>query len=244
MLTNWPVFERAGKKGVLLLYDEMHNIHDVKETKQYALSSLLEALSYVQREGCRYSLCAIGLPSLKINLKDAKTYTERMFNFQETSNLAPEEAKKALTEPLKKTNHIFDSALTSKIVSETDGYPYFLQFYGYYLIESTTKKRLKIADFDEKRKELLHRLDKIFFEDRFKLASDGERKVLVAMARSEEEEISTKEIAKKTSASYGSIIEILARLSEKGLVYRVKKGKYAFTIPLFANFLKRPSKHI
>ncbi|MFH1200585.1 MAG: AAA family ATPase [Candidatus Micrarchaeota archaeon] len=244
LLSNWPVFHKAGKKGVILLYDEMHHVRDIRETKQYGLSSLLEALSYVQREGCRYSLCAVGLPSLKINLKDAKTYTERMFNFQETSNLPPEEARKALLKPLMKTGYSFDKVLTARIVSETNGYPYFLQFYGYYLIENSAKKRLTLADFEDTHKELLSRLDKSFFEDRFKLASDGEKKVLTAMAHADEEEISTKEIAQKTKASYGAIIELLVRLSEKGLVYRVKKGKYSFTIPLFRNFLKRQSKHI
>jgi len=239
LLKNWPVFKNAGKSGVLLLYDEMHNVRDVKESRQYPLSSLLEAISFVQREGCRYYLCACGLPTLKMNLKDAKTYTERMFNFQEMGNLLPDEVRKAITEPLRKTPYSFEASLIDRIITETDGYPYFIQFYGYYIIENTSNEKITLKDFDSMRKDLLKRLDRSFFEDRFSLASEGEKKVLLAMAKAEEVEIATHIIASSVKIDYNSLMQLLIRLSEKGLIYRIKKGSYGFTIPLFRDYLKR-----
>lgn len=239
MLRNWPIFQKAGKTGVLLLFDEMHSIHDLKEKNQYVLSALLEALSHVQREGCRFYLCACGLPTLKTNLKEAKTYSERMFNFQEVGNLPPNEARKALSEPLKEAGYSFDESLTGKLVSETAGYPYFLQFYGYYTIDKTGKTRISLQDFNGIHSSLLERLDKSFFEDRFNLASDNERSVITAMAKTGETDIPITEISKKAKISYNSLMQLVVRLTEKGLIYRVRRGKYAFTLPLFAEYIRR-----
>ncbi|MEK6953462.1 MAG: ATP-binding protein [Candidatus Micrarchaeota archaeon] len=237
--SNWPVFKKAGKKGVLLIYDEMHNVRDIKESRQYPLSSLLEALSYVQRQGCRYYLCVCGLPTLKTNLKEAKTYTERMFNFQETANLTFEQAKKAMVGSLKGTKYSFEDKLISHIVSETNGYPYFVQFYGYFLVEKTAKNSIGMKDFDSRKKELLDRLDRSFFEDRFNLASGGEQGILLAMAKIDSPEAPTAEISRRAEMNYNNLMQLLIRLTEKGIIYRIKKGKYAFTIPLFKDYLKR-----
>ncbi len=238
LISNWPVFQKAGKKGVLLLYDEMHNVRDVRETKEYPLSSILEALSYVQREGYKYYLCASGLPPLKTNLKEAKTYTERMFHFQEVTNLSEKQAEKAINETLRGTEYSFDEALIQTIIKETAGYPYFLQFYGYFLIENTNKTRLGLRDFELIKTELVEKLDKSFFEDRFNLASPLEKNTLAGLAKQKENSTIT-ELAKTTKTSRDSTMQALASLQQKGLIYREARGKYKFTIPLFQQYLQR-----
>ncbi len=237
--SNWPVFEKAGKKGVVLLYDEFHAVRDKKEHKQYVLSSVLSAFSKLQREGYNYYLCLSGLPPLKTNLKEAKTYTERMFSFQEVENLLPEEAKKALLEPLKKSEYKFQDELANTIVKETKGYPYFIQFYGYFLVDTLNKNTITLKDFQLNRAKLLELLDKSFFEDRFKLASQTEKKVLIAMAKCPGKEIPAAEITQKAKMTYPEIQNYLIRLGDKGLIYRAQRGQYAFSIPLFREYLLR-----
>ncbi len=239
LMGNWPVFQKAGKKGVVLVYDEMHSLRDAKEDKQYTLSSLLESIAHVQRKGARYYLCACGLPNLKTNLKGAKTYTERMFHFQQVGNLQEGEARKALVEPARREGFAFEDALVSQIIGETDGYPYFLQFYGYYLLEDSGKNRISSADFKAMRPGLLERLDKSFFEDRFELASASERKILLAMAKSGSGDVPLSDVKKATEIDDNSFQQMFGRLAEKGLVYRVGRGRYSFTIPLFKDYLKR-----
>jgi len=237
--SNWGVFEKANKKGVIFLYDEFHLVKDRKEDGQYVLSSLLSAFSQVQREGCRYYLCFSGLPSLKTNLKAAKTYTERMFIFQEVENLEAEEAKKALLKPLEKTGYAFEDELVERIIEETKGYPYFIQFYGYFLIDNANKKRIKLEDLEASRAKLLKTLDKGFFEDRIRMASETEKKVLLTMAKCEGKEISANQISKKTGMDYRSLQPYLIRLIDKGLIYRIQRGYYGFSIPLLREYLLR-----
>lgn len=109
LVKNWDVFKKSGHKGLLLLYDEFHTVKDRKGQKSFPLASLLGALSYAQRNGCNYYLCASGLPIIKSNLKEAKTYTERMFEFRELDNLDAQEASKAIA----KTLEVLTSSLTT-----------------------------------------------------------------------------------------------------------------------------------
>ena len=240
--SNWPVFEKAGKKGVIFLYDEFHLVTDKKEDKQYVLSSLLSAFSKVQREGLKYYLCLSGLPTLKTNLKEAKTYTERMFIFQKIEYLEASEAEKALKQPLRKTGYSFEAPLVERIVSETMGYPYFIQFYGYMLIDGVDKRSISLADFEKLKSRLVKSLDQSFFEDRFNSASGMEKRVLVAMAKCEgAEAIAATNIARKAKTDYSKMQYILLRLIDKGLIYRSHRGYYAFSIPLFKGYLLRQS---
>ncbi len=239
LVSNWGVFRDSGRKGALLLYDEMYNLRDSRENNQYALSSFLEALSYAQRKGCNYCLCACGLPALKANLKTAKTYSERMFLFQEVGNLSREDSIKALTEPLKGSHFSLEGNLPAAIASETAGYPYFIQFYGHYLTENCGNKKILPSDFIRIKHRLITSLDKSFFEDRFNLASDSEKKILLAMAKAGKGEVSTFQISQSSKVGYGTLIQLLIRLSNKGLIYKVRKGKYDFAIPLFRDYLLR-----
>ncbi|MGH2612779.1 MAG: AAA family ATPase [Rhabdochlamydiaceae bacterium] len=239
LVKNWDAFKKSDKKGVVFLYDEFHTVKDSSQQKSYPLASLLGAISYAQRNGCKYYLCLGGLPTIMSNLKDAKTYTERMFELRQVGNLEADEAKKAITNTLKSSAYQFEDKLIDKIIEETGGYPYFIQFYGYFIIEQIGKKIITLKDFVGIRSKLIKDLDAGFFDDRVRLASPKERKILVAMARAGGVEIEVKQIIKISKISYGVLMELLKRLMEKGLVYRAERGRYGFTLPLFREFLLR-----
>jgi hypothetical protein len=162
-----------------------------------------------------------------------------MFQFKEVGNLSPQEAKDAIVKPLQSSRYRFEPALIERVVKETGGYPYFLQFYGYSLIDYTLKKRITSADFDRVHKKLINELDTGFFEDRFNMASDVEKKILIAMAKIGGNEIETNKINEKLKLDYQVLMNGLGRLIGKGLIYKVKKGMYAFTLPLFEEYVLR-----
>lgn len=239
LVKNWGIFKKAGKKGIVFLYDEFHTVRDVKEKKSFPLASLLGAISYAQRNGCRYYLCIGGLPIIMVNLKSAKTYTERMFESREVANLKPTEAEQAIINTLKNSEYEFDQDLVNKIVSETRGYPYFIQFYGYFIIENSSKKKLTLSDFVKIREKLLKELDASFFVDRLNLASGSEKKILFAMAKIGESDIETGKIKSMSKMEKHVMLGLMSRLIEKGLIHRSDRGKYGFSLPLFRDFLLR-----
>jgi hypothetical protein len=239
LVKNWQVFRKADKKGVVFLYDEFHTVRDAKDKKSFPLASLLGAISYAQRNGCRYYLCIGGLPIITTNLKNAKTYTERMFEIREVGNLDEKEAERAIVNSLKSSEYEFEQELIDKVVSETRGYPYFIQFYGYFIIENTAKKKIELVDLTKIKSKLLGELDLSFFMDRLNLASTKEKQVLFSMAKIGENEIETSQIIKTSKIGKAILMELLKRLIEKGLIYRSSRGRYGFTLPLFREFLLR-----
>lgn len=239
LVSNWRLFDKTGIDGVVFLYDEFHTIKDKAGAKSFPLASLLGAMSYAQRNGCRYYLVLSGLPPIKSNLKEAKTYTERMFSFKQVDNLTPGQAKETITQTLKGSGYIFEDELIDAIIRETNGYPYFIQFYGYFIIENTSKTQLTLKDLNALRPALIKELDTSFFEDRYNLASATEKEVLTAIASSSEDDAQALELRKKTKVTHPHLMELLKRLQEKGLVYRTSRARYGFSIPLFKEYILR-----
>ncbi len=228
----------AGYNGLVFLYDEFHFLEDGKVSDNFPLSLLLESISHVQQEGLRYYLVLSGLPPLFLNLVKAKTYVERMFSVKSIGNLTKEASEKAIRLPLKNSNSIFTHKLIDIIVEETRGYPYFLQFYPYYLIQNIPKEKIGVEEFNGMYPLLLKELDESFFSGRFNRASESEQRILFVMAKFGPE-VKFSELREISEINKNYLNQILISLIEKGLIFRVGRGKYKFTLPLFEKFLIR-----
>jgi hypothetical protein len=92
---------KAEKRGLVLFFDEAQVLIDDKAaTGSHPLSSLIAAVSTLQKQQVPISLVLCGLPTLAVNLLSARTYTERMFRGFKVDSLNFEDAAKAFTEPL------------------------------------------------------------------------------------------------------------------------------------------------
>jgi len=229
---------KAEYNGLVLLYDEFHFIEDGKIGNNFPLSLLLESFSHAQQKGLMYYLVLSGLPPLFPNMVKSKTYAERMFSVKNIGNLSREASQKAIRLPLKESKITFTDELINTIVKETQGYPYFLQFYPYYLIQNIPKKKIGLIEFNEMYPLILKELDGSFFSGRFNRASDGEQKILFEMAKLAPE-IRFSELREKTKIDKNYLNQIMISLIEKRLIFRIGRGKYNFTLPLFEKFLLR-----
>jgi hypothetical protein len=227
----------AGRPGALLLFDEAHLLADDRRREQYPLSSLLAALGRVQREAPRVRIVLCGLPTLTLNLKRARTYAERMFRHVVIANLDRGDAWDALGIPLAGSGRTFALSLVGDIVEETDGYPYFLQFFGGFLCSRVPKMTVERADYRALEPTLLHELDLSFFEDRYAVAGPAGQRVLDEMAR-HGGRVTALEI-RRALPEMPNIDQVVARLLERGLIYRPSRGRYDFALPLFRSYLRR-----
>jgi len=241
LIKNWKVFENSKFKGAMLLYDEFHTIYDVPRKKWFTLSDFLGVLNEVQKEGCKYFVVFSGLPHLQINIKKAKSYSERMYKILEIGNLSEKEAKLAIYNPLKKSQYKFSNSLIDLITKETGQYPYFIQFYGKEIINNTNKKSISVEDFQKIRAIIVKQLDIDFFDARMESLSEDEKKVIFAMSLFKNSDIPTDFIKTRTSIQRTSLSKYLGRLEEKGLIYNYKRGIYRFSVPLLKDYLIRKS---
>ena len=236
---NWSIFENAGFRGVIFLYDEFHAVVDDKRNKQYVLSDFLAAVNEIQKGSSKYFVVLCGLPNLQLNVKKARSYSERMYRSIEVGNLDDKAATLAIEKALEGTSYKFETQLVKAMVEDTGGYPYFVQFYGKETISNTTVSNITQRDYERIKPLIVTQLDADFFEPRFELASSGEQKTLCAMSRFAGTNIPFGFIRSKARMSKNDASVSLSRLEKKGMAYSHKRGEYRFSLPMFRNYLTR-----
>lgn len=130
--------------------------------------------------------------------------------------------------------------MIDRIVGETAGYPYFLQFFGAFACSRIGLVHIESSDFERVEGALLHELDLAFFEDRFLTASPAEQQLLGALAALGSR-VSVRQLRGRVD-SVGNVDELLRRLVDRGLLYRPTRGSYEFALPLFGAYLRRHAK--
>lgn len=237
-------------KGIVFAYDEAQFINDQKKEKQYPLSVLLEVFQSLQKQNYPFLLVLAGLPTIQPRLSEARTYTERMFHVVELRSLNPEASRDAILKPLQKqgSSVSFSQSSLELVITASGGYPYFIQFicreaFDSFLAQMAYGHTTPTVPL----KEIIAKLDIDFFAARWQNTTDRERELLSAIAelsnsQSEfaikEAEQKCKEILKQPLKT-GHIAQVLIKLADKGMVYRVRYGKYALSIPMLNSFIKR-----
>ncbi len=229
--------DEAHRPGALLLYDEAHLLSDDRSRKEFPLSALLAGLGQAQRSSQSVRVVLCGLPTLTLNLKRAKTYAERMFRQVVVGHLERGDAWDAIGIPLAGSGRSFSLDLVGDIVEATDGYPYFLQFFGAFLCSRIGHAEVNRADYAALEPVLLHELDLAFFEDRYAVAGPAGQQVLEAMAR-HAGTVGALELRRALPAN-ANVDTVIFRLVERGLIYRPSRGRYDFALPLFRAYLRR-----
>ena len=194
-------------------------------------------------------LVLVGLPTLFSKLVEARTYSERMFEVINLSKLKKDDSEKAITEPVKspKCPIKFDGSSVELIITTSGGYPYFIQFicreaFDVFLQQLETAGEATSIPIDG----IIRKLDKNFFAGRWGRATDRQRQLLsvIAMLPNCDDEFTVQEIvneSKKLRNPFGSshVNQMLATLTENGLVYKNRHGRYSFAVPLLEQFIGR-----
>jgi len=118
----------AGRRGVILSYDEAHVLSDTPRRRQFPLGLFLASVARAQRSGLPVMFVACGLPTLTDNLARAKSYSERMFQAEHLDALRPPEGALAFTRPLEAGGRRADDDVTAAVLEDTGGYPFHIQF--------------------------------------------------------------------------------------------------------------------
>ena len=214
-------------------------IDEIQYFNQKELGALIMAMHKVQQNQLPLVLLGAGLPILPGLAGEAKSYSERLFNFPDISALSSIDAALALEEPAKSAGVNFDRRALDEIYRLTKGYPYFLQEWGYQTWNLATKSPITLEDVKKATAQVIPRLDKNFFRVRFDRLTPTEKSFLRAMAQLGSGPHKIGEIADLLKTKPTSMSPIRANLIKKGMIYSPSYGEIAFTVPLFDEFMKR-----
>lgn len=234
---NWPVFEKNGYHGVIFLFDEFHTIADDSDDENYVLGDFVGAINELQNDEIRYHLVLTGLPRLSLNLKRARSYSERMFTSMVIDNLSAEDARSAISRPLEKTRYTFDDSLIQNIIKDTGQYPYFIQFYCKEIIDMVGKKNMGVSDYNRVKPVIVKQLHSSFFDARVDALSPKEAGILYAMAKIDSADLQFGDIVSASGVRKSSLSRHLKTLERHGMIYNHRHGTYRFSLPMLRDYL-------
>ena len=242
---------RAKARGIVFAYDEAQCLSDYAERNEFPMSMLIETVAALQkREGVSNCLLVLsGLPQVFEQLTETRTYTERMFHVMTLERLSRQDTTEAIVNPLKTLMPPLNAskALIEKVVDMTGGYPYLIQFFGKELVDQLVENGGMLNIYDFPSAEVLDRLDAGLFAARWNRTTDKQREALRIIASrpaSNQLDFSAAEIAGLAgdSVQNSHASQMLQSLCDKGLLYRTRHGRFAFTVPMSEFMILRRTK--
>jgi hypothetical protein len=221
-------------RGVVFLLDEVQFV-PVAEFGPFVVG-----LHRLNQKALPVTCVAAGLPSLPALAGEAKSYAERLFDYPRLDRLPKPAAVAALRDPARSRDVTFEDDALDYIVQQTDGYPYFLQQYGKYIWDVASDERITREDAKRGGREAQRRLDDGFYLVRYERASEAERSFLRAMSLCAGPPYAIAEVARKLGkADQRAISTQRDALIKKGLIYAARHGTVDYTVPRFADYLRR-----
>lgn len=233
LLETVGIAAREADTALALFIDELQYVEEPE------LASLITALHRASQLTLPIVLVGAGLPQLAGRLGKAKSYAERLFEFQEIGALDNPAAAQALSKPVEELGVAFEHEAISAIIRETSGYPYFLQEWGKHSWDVASKSPITHSDVKEATVRAIAALDDSFFRVRFDRLTPNEKRFLRAMAELGPGPHRSGDIADILNRSVSTIAPTRAQLIRKGMLWSPSHGDTAFTVPRFDEFMKR-----
>ncbi|CAN0514677.1 unnamed protein product, partial [Laminaria digitata] len=133
---------------------------------------------------------------------------------------------------------ITDDAL-NLIIERTEGYPYFLQEWGYQAWNISDKSPVDTNDIENASSLALKRLDEGFFRVRFDRLTPKETEYVHAMARLGKGPYRSSDVADQLGEKVQSLGPCRSNIIHKGMIYSPAYGDINFTVPMFEDYLQR-----
>jgi AAA ATPase domain len=220
-------------RGLLLAIDE------VQYLSAEELGAIISAVHRTVQLSLPVLLVGAGLPQLPGLAGSAKSYAERLFDFPEIGSLLVDDAKAALEEPARAQGVAFDLDALDELLVHTEGYPYFLQEWGYHVWNEAPRSPITVEDVERAAPTVQEQLDKNFFRVRMDRLTPAEKQYLLAMADLGAGPHRSGDIAAGLGVKVESVAPRRSALIKKGMLYSPAHGDTAFTVPMFDEYLRR-----
>jgi hypothetical protein len=224
---------RAAKTALVLFIDELQYV------KEEQMAALISALHRCSQEKLPITVIGAGLPQLRGQLGEAKSYAERLFDFPEIGPLSLADAKDAIVKPAQNEGAEVSDAAVDAIVAQTQGYPYFLQEWGKHTWDMAVRSPINKRDVANATSVAIASLDESFFRVRFDRLTPSEKRYLRGMAELGPGQHRSGDIAFQLGRKVQTFGPTRSSLIGKGMIWSPSFGDTAFTVPLFDEFMKR-----
>jgi AAA ATPase domain len=214
-------------------------IDELQYVKEPQLAVLITAMHRTEQRRLPVVLVGAGLPQLRGQMGNAKSYAERLFDFPVVGALPPDAARLAIEKPLSSEGVSITTESMNLILQLTQGYAYFLQEWGSHTWLAAKQSPILPSVVRQASITAIAALDESFFRVRFDRLTPKEKKYLRAMAELGAGPHRSGDIAESFDAVVSSLAPTRSSLIAKGMVWSPNHGDTAFTVPMFDEFMKR-----
>lgn len=227
--------EAAADRGtaIAVIIDELQYMTEAE------MSALIMAIHRVSQRSLPLVLIGAGLPQLVGLAGKSKSYAERLFIYPEIGALSLEDASSALQGPVQTQGVSFTPEALAEVYRVTQGYPYFLQEWGYQSWNMAEHSPIDLALIQKTTVASTARLDQSFFRVRFDRLTPREKDYLCALAEMGTGNQRSGAVADRLGVKVQTIAPLRSSLIKKGMIYSPAHGDTAFTVPLFDQFMLR-----
>ncbi|KJR45150.1 hypothetical protein UF75_4455 [Desulfosporosinus sp. I2] len=224
---------KKNRKCICFILDE------IQDLQKNELSALIRATHRINQLQLPIIIIGAGIPTILRISGEAKSYSERLFNFIEITSLKNDDAVSALVEPAKSQNVNYTKDAFEAVVERTGGYPFFIQEYGQCVWNYISDDVIDIDGVNSSYPEYLSKLDDSFFKVRYNRTTPKEKEFLFAMEKCNSYPCQMSQVASYMNQKPRSISLFRNNLINKGLIYAPSHGEVDFTVPQFDSYLKR-----
>ncbi|HEU4643847.1 MAG TPA: AAA family ATPase [Gemmatimonadaceae bacterium] len=224
---------RAAETPVALLIDE------VQYLSEEDLRALIVSAHKIAQRGLPFIVFGAGLPQLAALTGEAKSYSERLFDFITVGRLDAAASERAIREPIRAEGADIEPAALTAIVERTRGYPYFLQVWGKHAWDTAPASPITESDVARATREAGAALDESFFRVRLDRLTRREKDYVRAMAELGPGPHRSGDIAATLGVPVTTVAPLRSRLIDKGMIYSGQYGETDFTVPMFDEFMRR-----
>lgn len=218
-------------------------IDEVQYLSQRELAALIVSIHRVNQKQLPVMFFGAGLPQIAALAGEAKSYAERLFDFPGVGPLDHEAAAAAIRQPIVDEGESISDKALEAIVEQTERFPYFLQEWGYQAWNAADSSPVDTEDVQSASSAALKRLDEGFFRVRLDRLTPKEREYVIAMASvGPRGPYRSSDVAEKLGESIQTLGPRRAKIIHKGMIYSQAHGDIDFTVPMFADYLRRTGK--
>ena len=172
-----------------------------------------------------------------------------MFKVVTLDKLNPHDSGEAIKRPISDNQCpvSFTEVAVDEIANRSGGYPYFIQFICYEMFEAYLGHVDGVPNPGVTVVHIARKLDSDFFSGRWNKVTDRQRELLAIIASlvAADDEFTVQEISEASKKLEGKpfspshVNQMLGTLSEQGLIFKNRHGKYSFAVPMLADFIRR-----
>jgi hypothetical protein len=234
MVDDTARLAEATGRGVLLTVDEVHEGGDL------LLKPLLRSAHRVAQDGQPLGVMLSGLPTAAESLFDeGQTYTERLARV-DLGLLGRDGTAEAIRRPFARDADLeVDELVVDTVHDGAGGYPWFVQLWGEALWDlATDPDRLELPVAREAGERVHLRIED-FYLSRWRRVPSGRATLLVLALADAGGEAAIGDLLERLEITHQAASPARRALLDLGLCWAPGRGRLAFSVPGFADWLQR-----